>query len=68
MIKYGKLKKEIKKINALKKEVTMGRIGEFEKTIVAEPLNEPLPEEKSPKKVSEEPLQEPERQPQEVSP
>jgi hypothetical protein len=46
----------------------MGRIGEFEKTIVAEPLEEPLPEEKSPKKVTEEPLKKTGREPQEVSP
>jgi hypothetical protein len=28
------------------KEVIMGKIGEYEKTVVAEPLKEPLPAEK----------------------
>jgi hypothetical protein len=41
----------------------MGKIGEFEKTVVAEPLKEPLP---AKKKVTEEPSKEPE--PVEVSP
>ena len=43
----------------------MGKIGEFEKTVVAEPLKEPLPA-KMPQEVPEEPLKEPE--PVEVSP
>ncbi|MDI6890897.1 MAG: hypothetical protein QMC83_08180 [Thermodesulfovibrionales bacterium] len=43
----------------------MGRIGEFEKTVVAEPLEEPLPE-KIPQKVPQEPLKE--QEPVEVSP
>jgi hypothetical protein len=43
----------------------VGKIGEFEKTIVAEPLEEPLPE-KTPKKVPQEPLKE--KEPIEVSP
>jgi hypothetical protein len=43
----------------------MGKIGEFEKTVVAEPLKEPLPK-KMPQEVPEEPLKEPE--PVEVSP
>lgn len=42
----------------------MGRIGEFEKTVVAEPLEEPLPE-KIPQKTSQEPLKE--KEPVEVS-
>ena len=46
----------------------MGKIGEFEKTVVSEPIEEPLPAEKLPKKVTEEPLKKPERQPQETSP
>lgn len=41
----------------------MGKIGEFEKTVVAEPLEEPLP---AKKKVQVEPLKEPE--PVKVSP
>jgi hypothetical protein len=41
----------------------MGKIGEFEKTVVAEPLKEPLP---AKKKVQAEPLKEPE--PVEMSP
>ncbi len=36
----------------------MSKIGEFEKTIVAEPLKEPLPAEKSPEKILEEPVTE----------
>ena len=43
----------------------MGKIGEFEKTVVAEPIKEPLPA-KVPQKVPELPLKEPE--PVEVSP
>ena len=43
----------------------MGKIGEFEKTVVAEPLKEPLPA-KMPREVPVEPLKEPE--PVEVSP
>ena len=43
----------------------MGKIGEFEKTVVAEPLKEPLPE-KMPQEVPEKPLKEP--KPVEVSP
>lgn len=46
----------------------MGKIGEFEKTIVSEPIEEPLPAKKQPNKVKEEPLKQPERQPQETSP
>ena len=45
----------------------MGKIGEFEKTVVSEPLKEPLPEEKVPRK-DYEPLKEPEKEPVEVSP
>jgi hypothetical protein len=37
----------------------MSRIGEFEKTIVAEPIEEPLPVEKTPQKVPEKPATEP---------
>ncbi len=37
----------------------MSKIGEFEKTIIAEPLKEPLPAEKSPEKILEEPIAEP---------
>ncbi len=37
----------------------MSKIGEFEKTIVAEPLEEPLPVEKNPEKISEPPLAKP---------
>ena len=43
----------------------MGKIGEFEKTVVAEPLKKPLPE-KLPQEVPEKPLKEP--KPVEVSP
>jgi hypothetical protein len=43
----------------------VGRIGEFEKTVVAEPLKKPLPA-KMPQEVPEEPLKESE--PIEVSP
>jgi len=43
----------------------VGKIGEFEKTVVAEPIKEPLPV-KVPQKVPEKPLREPE--PVEVSP
>jgi hypothetical protein len=43
----------------------VGKIGEFEKTVVAEPLKEPLPE-KMPQEVPEKPLKEP--KPVEVSP
>jgi hypothetical protein len=43
----------------------VGKIGEFEKTVVAEPIKEPLPA-KVPQKVPEKPLKEPE--PVEVSP
>lgn len=43
----------------------MGKIGEFEKTVVAEPLKEPLPE-KLPQEVPEKPLKE--AKPVEVSP
>jgi len=43
----------------------VGKIGEFEKTVVAEPIKEPLPA-KIPQKVPEKPLKEPE--PVEVSP
>ena len=43
----------------------MGKIGEFEKTVVAEPLKEPLPK-KMPQEVPEKPLKEP--KPVEVSP
>lgn len=43
----------------------MGKIGEFEKTVVAEPIKEPLPV-KVPQEVPEKPLKEPE--PVEVSP
>jgi hypothetical protein len=43
----------------------MGKIGEFEKTVVAEPLKEPLPA-SMPREVPVEPLKEPE--PVEVSP
>jgi len=46
----------------------MGKIGEFEKTVVAEPLKEPLPAEKNPGKVPEEPQKVPEKKPVEVSP
>jgi hypothetical protein len=42
----------------------MGKIGEFEKTVVAEPLKEPLPA-KVPQEVPGEPLKQPE--PVEVS-
>jgi len=43
----------------------VGKIGEFEKTVVAEPLKEPLPE-KLPQEVPEKPLKE--AKPVEVSP
>ena len=43
----------------------MGKIGKFEKTVVAEPLKEPLPA-KIPQEVPVEPLREP--VPVEVSP
>jgi hypothetical protein len=46
----------------------MGKIGEFERTVVAEPLKEPLPAEKKPLKVPEEPQKEPVKEPVEVSP
>ena len=46
----------------------MGKIGEFEKTVVSEPLKEPLPVEKKPQKDPGEPLKEPEKEPVEVSP
>jgi hypothetical protein len=36
----------------------VGKIGEFEKTVVAEPLKEPLPE-KMTQEVPEKPLKEP---------
>jgi len=46
----------------------MGKIGEFEKTVVSEPLKEPLPAEKKPQMDPGEPLKEPEKEPVEVSP
>jgi len=46
-------------------EFVMGKIGEFEKTVVAEPLKEPLPA-KVPLEVPVEPTKEP--VPVEVSP
>ncbi|MFH0933363.1 MAG: hypothetical protein V1832_03480 [Nitrospirota bacterium] len=61
--KYGKLKYEVELF--FKKEFIMGKIGEFEKTVVAEPLKEPLPA-KMPQEVPGEPLKEAE--PVEVSP
>ena len=45
----------------------MSKIGEFEKTVVSEPLKEPLPAEKMPRKEPE-PLKKPEKEPVEVSP
>ena len=45
----------------------MGKIGEFEKTVVAEPLKEPLPAEKIPQKEPA-PLKVTEKEPAEVSP
>ena len=45
----------------------MSKIGEFEKTVVAEPLEEQFPQEKQPHKVTEEPLKEPDTEPVEVS-
>jgi len=46
----------------------MGKIGEFEKTVVAEPLKEPLPAEKKPLTVPEKPRKQPEKEPVEASP
>ena len=45
----------------------MSKIGEFEKTVIAEPLEEPFPQEKQPQKITEEPLKEPDTEPVEVS-
>ena len=44
-------------------EVNMGKIGEFEKTVVSEPLREPLPAEKTTPKVPEEPQKKTEKEP-----
>ena len=46
----------------------MGKIGEFEKTVISEPLREPLPAEKNPLKVPEGPQKEPQKEPVETSP
>ena len=44
----------------------MGKIGEFEKTVVAEPLSEPLPVAKPSREVPLEPVKE--QEPAKVSP
>ena len=37
----------------------MGKIGEFEETVIAEPLNKPLPQEQHPLNIPEEPVTKP---------
>jgi hypothetical protein len=45
----------------------MSKIGEYEKTVVAEPIKEPLPQEKVPQKTNH-PINEPETVPVKRSP